>query len=124
MIPKICNYIRTKRRELNFTQEQVAAYVGMKTNTYRDLENGNTRMRLEDLLLICKYLSIDPINLVKQSDETILVLNNEQISLIEQLYAQIKEQQKVNDLIVQNVDNNNNIQIGDHNSISNSFNKK
>lgn len=123
MIPKICNYIRAKRKELNFTQEQVASYVGMKTNTYRDLENGNTRMRLEDLLLICKYLSIDPINLVKESEETILVLNNDQITLIEQLYNQIKEQQRVNDLFAQSADYTN-IQIGDNNTIQDSFNKK
>lgn len=95
---EILNFIRNRRKEKNITQEEMAKSIGMKTNTYGDLEKGNTRIRLEDLLLICKKLDIDPVLLVKKTNQIILTLDPDQVEMFESLNDQIQHQIKLNNV--------------------------
>ena len=134
----ILNYIREIRKEKNVTQEEMASFLGMKTNTYAAIEKGITRMRLEDLLLICKKLDIDPLLLIKNQDEIVITLNAEQINLLDNLNQQIQKQAKIKKSIetnsnskirAKNIDsgniNMNNVNIsGNGNRIGSSFNQE
>lgn len=108
-------YLKTRRRALKITQDSIASYLGMKKETWRDIENGKSRIRLEDFLLVCKYLNVDPLLLIKDSKKTILILDDDQIDAITRLNEQIEEQRSI-----QINDNSGNIFINSsNNKISN-----
>jgi len=91
----ILDYIRSIRKEKNITQQEMGEFLSMKTSSYGDIENGVTRIKLDDFLLICKKLEIDPIILVKNTNQIIVSLDKEQIELLEDLTNQIRSQVKL-----------------------------
>lgn len=92
----ILDYLRDKRKEKNITQQEMGEYLGIKTSSYGDIENGVTRIKLDDFLLICKKLEIDPIILVKNTNQIIITLDKDQVELFDELNKQIQNQIKLN----------------------------
>lgn len=88
----ILGVIKYVRKQKKITQEAIAKKLGMKTSSYGDIENGTTRMKLDDFLIICKFLEIDPINLVKDSNQVIVTLTNDEVALIDSLNKKIQVQ--------------------------------
>lgn len=111
-------YLKTKRKELNITQEEIANHLGMKKETWRDIENGKSRIRLEDFLVACKFLNIDPILLIKESNQTILIVDDEQANAIAKLNKQIEQQRAI-----QINDNSGNIFINSNYNEVKNYNK-
>lgn len=91
----ILQTIKQYRKKKRYTQESVASYLGMKKESWRDIENGKTRIRLEDFLLVCKFLNIDPLLLIKDSKKTILILDDNQVDAIRRLNEQIEIQRSI-----------------------------
>ncbi len=90
METEILLYLKKKRKEKNITQVDAAKALGMKTNTFGDLENGKTRIRLVDFLELCKLLDVDPISLLHKSDEVIVSMTSDQVKAIEELAAKLE----------------------------------
>lgn len=52
--------IRTKRRELDYSQEYVAEKLEMTQKAYSDIENGKTILKNKMRLKLAKILDLDP----------------------------------------------------------------
>ena len=92
--------LKLRRKELGFTQQEVADFLGMKKESWRDIENCKSRIRLEDFLLVCKFLKIDPISLVKDTDDVIISLSREQIDVIDDIHNKIHNQVNISKSII------------------------
>lgn len=106
----IIGKIKNIRKSRKIPQEEIAKRIGMKTNTYRDLENSVSRLRLDDFLKLCEILEINPLTLIKNSNDTIIILDENEIKLFEGINNQIKEQKKLNEINIadnrETIDNN------------------
>ncbi len=88
----ILSVIKYVRKQKKITQEEIANKLGMKTSSYGDIENGVTRMKLDDFLIICRFLKIDPISLVKDSNQVVISLSKEEVELIDSLNRKVQLQ--------------------------------
>ncbi|WP_458626368.1 helix-turn-helix transcriptional regulator [Winogradskyella sp. PC D3.3] len=52
--------IRTKRRELDYSQEYVAEKLGISQRAYSDIENGKITLRNKTRLKLAKTLNLNP----------------------------------------------------------------
>lgn len=59
-IREIGDKLRAARKKAGLTQAEVAELAGLSDRTYADIERGETNMRVETLLRICKVLNITP----------------------------------------------------------------
>lgn len=50
----------TLRKKAGLTQAELAEAAGLSDRTYADIERGNTNMRIETFLCICRALHITP----------------------------------------------------------------
>lgn len=98
MKKEILNFIREKRKEQGFTQAEIGNILGMKASSYGDIENGITNFKLDDFLIVCQKLNIDPVHLVKQSDQIIIVLDRDQAEMIDDINNQIQNQIRLNNV--------------------------
>lgn len=112
------------REEKGLTRKEIAAKIFMSPENYQAIEYERSRLSLETYLSICKALEISPMELLKENDdEHFILLNKKDLSDLSRIF------EKINNQIIDNskyeyLNQSNNIQIGDHNSINNSFNKK
>lgn len=53
------DFIRTKRNQLEITQERIAELIGISTVQYRNIEKGKTRSNWITIVKICLVLRID-----------------------------------------------------------------
>ena len=56
------------RKKAGLTQVEVAELAGLSDRTYADIERGETNMRVETLLRICKVLKVTPDQVLTQDD--------------------------------------------------------
>lgn len=56
----VLNNIRDRRNHLGYSQEYVALEAGMCVRWYQKLENGSSRMTIEDLYRIADVLKVKP----------------------------------------------------------------
>lgn len=87
---KILNHLKIERKKQKISQKEMAESLKMAEETYRDIENGRIAFRVEVLLNACRILKIDPINLVKNTEDIIVVLTPEQVETINDLNNQIQ----------------------------------
>lgn len=119
----IALYLKNKREELKIPRWKIATKLNISPEAYRDIEHGKTRLSLENFLIICEELNIAPMQMLKKANENYILLSDKDIDEIDKsiaLLTKIKKQVTSN----QNDASISNIQIGDNNSIKNSFNKK
>lgn len=113
---EIINKIREIRESKRIPRKDIASALYISEATYRDMEYGKIRLSLDNYLLICKALEISPMELIKTNSTEHIVLIDERD--LKELNRIIK---KINNQILNDSDtsvNNNNVQIGDHNSIT------
>ncbi|MNB97420.1 anaerobic benzoate catabolism transcriptional regulator [compost metagenome] len=63
--------IRQARQELSFTQEEVAAAVGMSRDKYANIESGRTTCSLPDAKEVCDFLGLDIQELLKDDESSL-----------------------------------------------------
>jgi len=63
-IKAVAANIRNKREKLNYTQEYLAAKLGISQNAYSKIELGYTKITVERLFQISEILETDPIELI------------------------------------------------------------
>jgi transcriptional regulator with XRE-family HTH domain len=64
----------------NYTQEYVAAELGISQNAYSMLENGKTAMKVDQLLLLAKVLDTDP-NELLSTEPFVVNINNGEVNV-------------------------------------------
>lgn len=80
----IGNKLLTIRKQIGWTQAQVAEAAGLSDRTYADIERGTANMRLQTLLSICDALHITP-NEIMTEDTPPLDIHEEDV--IQRLHA-------------------------------------
>lgn len=118
----IAEYLRFRREQLKIPRRQIAQRLCISPQALRDIENGSTRLSLENFLIICDALGISPMQLIKKTDEHYILLTDKDLTAIDR---SIEILQKIRT----QADNDGSasyekITIGDGNTIENSFNKK
>lgn len=94
----IQNRIRSKRKSLSITQEEMAGKLGISSNSYRDVENGRTAIIYHRLPAIASILDITLEELIigKQSEESLAVKEaNEKASELQSKIRIMDEQHKI-----------------------------
>ncbi|MGX1025041.1 helix-turn-helix transcriptional regulator [Psychroflexus sp. MBR-150] len=86
--------IRTKRRELNYSQEYIAEKLEITQKAYSDIENGKTILKNIMRLKLAKILGLCPSELcpiVKTCGNILKTKNQELISLLTQNNIEVPE---------------------------------
>lgn len=116
--------LKELRKQRKLSQKEVADYLEITQVQVSKYELGKNEPDLKTLLRLAEYFNVSIDYLLGASLEDIIVLTKQD-------YNEIKTAAKILEKITNKLDNqrqtinqSNNIQIGDHNSISNSFNKK
>ena len=120
---QILSMIKTIRENKNISQRKMGELLNMSYGTYRDIEKGKIRLSLENYLLICKVLDINPLNLLTK--ENYIILSNKDIKEIDNMIdtlqkikKQILNKEEPENIKIENSFNNStntNINIGDKN---------
>ena len=67
-IHEIGDKLLSARKKAGLTQVEVAELAGLSDRTYADIERGETNMRVETLLRICRVLKITPDQVLTYED--------------------------------------------------------
>ena len=116
----IAAYLRAKREELKIPRWKIAEKLCISPQALRDIDNGVTRLSLENFLIICDELDISPMHLIKKTNEHYILLNDKDLIAIGH---SIEILQKIKDQADSSTSYES-ITIGNGNKILNSFNKK
>jgi len=90
--------IKKLRKSQKISQTEMAGFLTMAQTTYSDIENGISKLTIEDFLKICKKLEIDPILLVKESKEVLISVTPTEAKALNSLNTKIQ-----NNFSIQNV---------------------
>jgi len=95
---KVIESLKLIRESKKITRDQISKYLNISSGTFRDIENERIRLTLENFLLICKFLEISPMELLKDDDEHYILLTTQDIKALNELTTKINNQQinKVN----------------------------
>lgn len=74
---EILEIIKKARRDKHINQEKIAKTIGIATETYRDIENGKIRLKVDDYLKICEILELSPAIIASDDDSINLKLTKE-----------------------------------------------
>ena len=88
----IINEIRKIRESKKISQTKIAEYLHISQGTYRDIESSRIRLTLENFLMICEYLEISPMQLIKKSDDNYVILSKEDIEDLNRICNKINNQ--------------------------------
>lgn len=108
----IIDEIRKIRENKKISQTQIANYLNISQGTYRDIESSKIRLSLDNFLLICQFLEIPPIQLLKtKSNEKYVILSEDDIKALNRICSKINNQTNfINDnhgtININNGDNN------------------
>lgn len=94
-IPEI---IKSIRKQKHYTQKDIASYLNLAQTSYSDIENGIARLTVEDYLKICKFLEIDPIALVKDSNSVIISITEEEAKILNRLNDKVQQSFSLNNV--------------------------
>lgn len=117
--------LKILRKENKYTQEEVACLLSISSVGYGDYERGKSTpdiYTLKKLALIYK-ISLDEL-MKDTNDQSINIrISDSEIKTLESILKKINCSRKLNEVNKKDTSTNN-IQIGDNNSIKNSFNRK
>jgi len=77
-INELLDLIRKKREEKGISQRQIADYLGISQPAYRNIESGQTSLKVETLVQVASYLGID-IFQNNESSQNLVSLNPDDI---------------------------------------------
>ena len=95
---KVIQSLKLIRENKKISRETISNYLSISQSTYKDIENERIRLTLENFLLICKFLEISPMELLKDDDEHYILLTTQDIKALNEFTTKINNQQinKVN----------------------------
>lgn len=70
----IIEKIKKVREQRNITQKQMGFILGVAKETYRNIETGSIRLKLDDYLKICGYLDVAPSYFLNDYDENYVLV--------------------------------------------------
>lgn len=89
----IIDNIKKIRVTKKISQQKIANFLNISQGTYRDIESSKIRLSLDNFLLICEYLKISPMQLLKQNeDEQYLILSEKDINDLKRILNKINNQ--------------------------------
>ncbi len=81
----IIQSIKKIRKSKKISQTEMGKFLSISQGTYRDIESEKIRLSLDNYLLICQYLEIDPTDLLRNNNETTITLTKQQIILLKSI---------------------------------------
>lgn len=117
---EIIEKLQSVRKKKRISRKEIADCLHISEGTYRDIEYGKIRLSLDNYLMICEFFDISPMELLNNTGEHYILLNEGDLSAIDksiELLTKIKNQASAGSV-------NESISIGDNNRITNSFNRK
>lgn len=66
---KVMAKIKMVREERNITQKMMGSALGIAKETYRNIENGRIRLKLDDYIKICLFLDVPPSYFLSEYDD-------------------------------------------------------
>lgn len=96
----IIETIKKIRKELGYTQSQIANYLNIAQTTYADIENNKIQLKVEDFIKICKFLQVDPIMLLKDTNSIIISITNEEAKILNQLNEKVQQNFSFNNISI------------------------
>lgn len=88
---QIGNKLLEIRKQSGATQHEIAAKAEISERTYAEIERGNTNMRVETLLRICKALKISPDDILTADKPKLAARQEEIFSRLDACSAKEKE---------------------------------
>lgn len=90
---EIIERIKLIRKNKKISRKKIADYLNISNQTYRDIESGKIKLKLETYIKICKFLNINHIDLLREHKEDHFVLMTEkEIDFLNQLVNNINKQ--------------------------------
>lgn len=89
MIYKELQKIRESKK---ITRIEMAKKLSISPDTLKDIEYGKIRLSLENFLMICEFLDISPMQLIKKSDDNYVILSKEDIEDLNRICNKINNQ--------------------------------
>lgn len=80
---KVVEFLRLKREELKIPRRVVADRLCMTPQSLRDIECGRSRLSLDNFLIICDVLNIQPMELIKKTNEHYVLLTDQDLELLD-----------------------------------------
>jgi transcriptional regulator with XRE-family HTH domain len=75
-IEKILAHIKNARKEQKISQAQIAEYLGISQNSYKNIELGKTELKVRTMFQIFEFLQIDPFKNIGQ-DVSLAVMDQD-----------------------------------------------
>lgn len=82
--------IKKTREALGVTQKQVGQALGMAKETYRNIENGRIRLKLDDYLSICRFLGVPATYFLSDEQDKYVVVDKQELINVFALIKKIK----------------------------------
>lgn len=76
LLMEIGNRLRSHRKSMHMTQQQVADTINMSLNFYGNIERGQSRLSLEKIILLYERLDLDPTYLLTGKQTTMVSFND------------------------------------------------
>ena len=80
---EILETIKKIRKSKKISLRKMGELINVSYSTYNDIETGKIRLSLENFLLICKVLEINPLSLL--TNENYIILSNKDIKEIDNM---------------------------------------
>lgn len=90
-VNQIIEYLKKERKKQKISQKNMADKMNMAEETFRDIESGRIALKLEVFLSICNVLQIQPINAIKNTDDILIIINQDQIDALQDINNQIQQ---------------------------------
>lgn len=89
----IINDIKRIRESKKISQLKIASYLNISQGTYRDIESSKIRLSLDNFLMICEFLEISPMQLLKNNEnEEYIILSKKDIEDLNRILNKINNQ--------------------------------
>jgi len=85
----IIEEIKKIRKSKKISQSEIGNYLSISQGTYRDIESGKIRLSLDNYLLICKYLKIDPTKLINDNSKKKIELTDKEAEILKHILKQL-----------------------------------
>ncbi|HKM02654.1 MAG TPA: helix-turn-helix transcriptional regulator [Bacilli bacterium] len=82
--------IKRLREARGITQKEMGSLLGIAKETYRNIENGLIRLKLDDYLEICTFLNVAPSYFLSEYDQKYAIAPKEQLNSLFALVDQLQ----------------------------------